>query len=95
MADCNRFAADIWQIHPFCEGNTRATAVSNYNDLQNGIHGTPKFLEMFFSNLILETSYKLKNRFMHIEYKEKDNSGINFKKFIYKNRWNTAASMLY
>lgn len=21
------FAADIWQIHPFCEGNTRATAV--------------------------------------------------------------------
>ena len=22
-----KFAADIWQIHPFCEGNTRATAV--------------------------------------------------------------------
>ncbi|MGN0294384.1 MAG: Fic family protein [Lachnospiraceae bacterium] len=22
-----RFASDIWQIHPFCEGNTRATAV--------------------------------------------------------------------
>ena len=22
-----KFASDIWQIHPFCEGNTRATAV--------------------------------------------------------------------
>ena len=82
------FASDIWQIHPFCEGNTRATAVfmikymktfgfkvnsdafeknsryfrnalvrANYNDLQNGIHATTKFLEMFFSNLILGTEY--------------------------------------
>lgn len=23
----SKFASDIWQIHPFCEGNTRATAV--------------------------------------------------------------------
>ena len=22
-----KFASSIWQIHPFCEGNTRATAV--------------------------------------------------------------------
>lgn len=22
-----KFASNIWQIHPFCEGNTRATAV--------------------------------------------------------------------
>mgnify|MGYP000517828690 CR=1 FL=1 len=22
-----KFTSDIWQIHPFCEGNTRATAV--------------------------------------------------------------------
>ena len=93
------FASDIWQIHPFCEGNTRATAVfmikymktfgfkvksdafeknswyfrnalvrANYNDLQNGIHATTKFLEMFFSNLILGTEYELKNRYMHIDY---------------------------
>ena len=92
------FASDIWQIHPFCEGNTRATAVfmikymktfgfkvksdafeknswyfrnalvrANYNDLQNGIHATTKFLEMFFSNLILGTEYELKNRYMHID----------------------------
>ena len=94
-----KFASDIWQIHPFCEGNTRATAVfmikymktfgfkvnndafeknswyfrnalvrANYNDLQNGIHATTKFLEMFFSNLILGTEYELKNRYMHVDH---------------------------
>ena len=94
-----KFVSDIWQIHPFCEGNTRATAVfmikymktfgfkvnndtfeknfwyfrnalvrANYNDLQNGVHATTKFLEMFFSNLILGTNYELKNRYMHVDY---------------------------
>lgn len=98
-----KFTSDIWQIHPFCEGNTRATAVfmikymktfgfhisndvfeknswyfrnalvrANYNDLQNGVHATTKFLEMFFSNLILGTSYELKNRYMHVNYAEAD-----------------------
>ena len=93
-----KFVSDIWQIHPFCEGNTRAAAVfmikymktfgfkvnndafeknswyfrnalvrANYNDLQNGVHATTKFLEMFFSNLILGTEYELKNRYMHID----------------------------
>lgn len=100
-----KFASDIWQIHPFCEGNTRATAVfmiqymktfgfhvnndifkehswyfrnalvrANYNDLQNGVHATTKFLEMFFSNLLLGTDYELKNRFMHIDYVEPNDS---------------------
>ena len=99
-----KFASDIWQIHPFCEGNTRATAVfiikymktfgfkvnndafeknswyfrnalvrANYNDLQNSVHATTKFLEMFFSNLILGTEYELKNRYMHVGYVD-DNS---------------------
>ena len=99
-----KFASDIWQIHPFCEGNTRATAVfmikymktfgfkvnndafeknswyfrnalvrANYNDLQNGVHATTKFLELFFSNLILGTEYELKNRYMHVDYVD-DNS---------------------
>lgn len=96
-----KFASDIWQIHPFCEGNTRATAVfmikymktfgfrvkndafeknswyfrnalvrANYNDLQNGIHATTKFLEMFFRNLLLGAEYELKNRYMHVDYVE-------------------------
>ena len=94
-----KFASGIWQIHPFCEGNTRATAVfmikymktfgfkvnndvfeknswyfrnalvrANYNNLQNGVHVTTKFLEMFFSNLLLGTEYELKNRYMHVDY---------------------------
>ena len=94
-----KFASDIWQIHPFCEGNTRATAVfmikymktfgfrvnndafqknswyfrnalvrANYNNLQKDIYATTNFLEMFFSNLLLETNYELKNRYMHVDF---------------------------
>lgn len=103
-----KFASDIWQIHPFSEGNTRATAVfmikymktfefsvnndafeknswyfrnalvrANYNNLQKGVHSTTKFLEMFFSNLLLDTHYELKNRYMHIDYAESDSQSIN------------------
>lgn len=94
-----KFASDIWQIHPFSEGDARATAVfmikymktfgfsvnndafeknswyfrnalvrANYNNLQKGVRSTTKFLEMFFSNLLLDTHYELKNRYMHIDY---------------------------
>lgn len=98
-----KFASDIWQIHPFCEGNTRATAVfmikymksfgfdvnndafenhswyfrnalvrANYNDLKNGVHATTRFLEQFFSNLLMGTQYELKNRYMHVDYIEQE-----------------------
>ena len=94
-----KFASDIWQIHPFSEGNTRATAVfmikymktfgfrvnndafrenswyfrnalvrANYNNLQKGVHSTTKFLELFFSNLLLGTNHELKNRYMHVDF---------------------------
>ncbi len=94
-----KFASDIWQIHPFCEGNTRATAVflikylrsfgfevendtfenhswyfrnalvrANYNDMKNNVYATSKFLEQFFSNLLMGTKYELKNRYMHVDY---------------------------
>lgn len=100
-----KFASDIWQIHPFSEGNTRATAVfmikymktfgfsvnndafeknswyfrnalvrANYNNLQKGVHSTTEFLEMFFSNLLLDTNYELKNRYMHIDYADESTS---------------------
>lgn len=100
-----KFASDIWQIHPFGEGNTRATAVfmikymktfgfrvnndafrenswyfrnalvrANYNDLQKGIHSTTKFLELFFSNLLLGTNYELKNRYMHVDFVDENTS---------------------
>lgn len=100
-----KFASGIWQIHPFSEGNTRATAVfmikymktfgfsvnndafeknswcfrnalvrANYNNLQKGVHSTTKFLEMFFSNLLLGTNYKLKNRYMHVDFMDENTS---------------------
>lgn len=93
------FTSGIWQIHPFCEGNTRTTAVfilkymkafglsidnevfknhswyfrnalvrANYNDLQNNIHATTNFLEQFFENLLLGTDHELKNRYLHIDF---------------------------
>ena len=99
MKHLAKFTSDIWQIHPFCEGNTRATAVfiikymkslgfevnnkafenyswyfrnalvrANYNDFKNGVHATTRFLELFFSNLLLGTKYELKNRHMHVDY---------------------------
>lgn len=111
-----KFASDIWQIHPFCEGNTRATAVfmikymktfgfranndsfrenswyfrnalvrANYNNLQKGIHSTTKFLELFFGNLLLGANHELKNRYMHIDYAEENNSqSINSKVLKYQ-----------
>ena len=96
-----KFASGIWQIHPFCEGNTRATAVfvvkylktfgfhvnndvfaanswyfrnalvrANYNNLQKGIHATSEFLEMFFENLLLGAQHELKNRYLHVGFRE-------------------------
>ena len=47
---------------------------ANYNNLQNGVHATMKFLEMFFSNLLLDTNYELKDRYMHIVYVDADSS---------------------
>ena len=49
---------------------------ANYNDLQNGVYSTTKFLEMFFSNLILRTGYELKNRYMHVAYVPEQSNNI-------------------
>ncbi len=47
-----------------------ALICANYNNLQKGVHSTTKFLEMFFSNLLLGTNYKLMNRYMHTDFTE-------------------------
>ena len=109
-----KFTSDIWQIHPFGEGNTRAPAVfiikymrtfglkvdneafkkhswffrnalvrANYNDLQKGVHATTKFLEMFFSNLLLGADYQLKNRYAHIDFNFRDEEE-DFQSVIFK-----------
>ena len=45
---------------------------ANYNNLQKGIHSTTKFLELFFSNLLLGTNHELKNRYMHIDFADEN-----------------------
>lgn len=47
---------------------------ANYNNLQKGVHPTTKFLEIFFSNLLLDTNYDLKNKYMHIDFVDESNS---------------------
>ena len=100
-----RFTSDIWQIHPFCEGNTRTTAVfiikylrtfgfdinddvfakhswyfrnalvrANYKNFEKNIFEDISFLEKFFYNLLSNTNYELKNRFMHIDYNASENT---------------------
>lgn len=57
---------------------------ANYNNLQKGVHSTTKFLEMFFSNLLLDTHYELKNRYMHIDYAENNSQSISSKALKYQ-----------
>lgn len=57
---------------------------ANYNNLQKGVHSTTKFLEMFFSNLLLDTHYELKNRYMHIDYAESNSQSISSKALKYQ-----------
>ncbi|MGN0159275.1 MAG: hypothetical protein ACI39W_09125, partial [Brotaphodocola sp.] len=61
---------------------------ANYNDLQNGVHATTKFLEMFFSNLLLDTNYELKNRYLHIDYVD-DNASQSVNSKIPKSQFDT------
>ena len=55
------FAENSWYFR-------NALVRANYNDLQNGIHATTKFLEMFFENLLMNARHELKNRYMHVDF---------------------------
>ena len=94
-----QFISNIWQVHPFCEGNTRTTAVflikylrsfgfnvneevfannswyfrnalvrANYNNYEKNVFENISYLEKFLYNLLTDSKYELKNRFMHIDY---------------------------
>lgn len=41
---------------------------ANYNDWENGVHATTRFLEQFFSNMLMGTDYELRNRYMYLDY---------------------------
>lgn len=51
------FAENSWYFR-------NALLRANCNDLQNGIHSTTKFLEMFFENLLMDAGHELNNRYM-------------------------------
>ena len=94
-----RFIANVWQIHPFCEGNTRTIAVflikylrtfgfdvkneifadnawyfrnalvrANYKNYDKNIFEDISYLEKLLHNLLTNSNYELKNRYMHIDY---------------------------
>ncbi len=108
ISHLSRFISNIWQVHPFCEGNTRTTAVflikylrtfgfnvktqvfadnswyfrnalvrANYKNYEKNVFEDISFLEKFFYNLLTNTKYELKNRYMHVDYKD-NVEGINF-----------------
>lgn len=56
------FAENSWYFR-------NALVRANYNDLQSGVHATTEFLELFFENLLMNAGHDLKNRYMHVDYK--------------------------
>lgn len=57
------FAANSWYFR-------NALVRANYNDLRKGIHETTEYLEKFLRNLLLGESNVLKNRYLHVDWKE-------------------------
>ena len=58
----SRFVSGIWQIHPFCEGNTRTTAVFTIKYLQSiGFKADSRMFEehsWYFRNALVRANYK-------------------------------------
>lgn len=101
ISHISKFISNVWQIHPFCEGNTRTTAVflikylkffgfpvnnapfaknawyfrnalvrANWSNMMLDIQPSTLPLEHFLRNVILGTNFELKNRRLHILYKD-------------------------
>ena len=56
------FAKNSWYFR-------NALVRANYTDIQNGIHETTEFLELFLRNLLLNEKNPLNNRMLHIKWK--------------------------
>lgn len=89
-----RFTSDIWQIHPFCEGNTRTTAVFIIKYLRTfGFNiNDDVFVEhsWYFRNSLVRANYKNfeKNIFEDISYLEKFfNNLLSDTRYELKNRY--------
>ncbi|MBR3315312.1 MAG: Fic family protein [Atopobiaceae bacterium] len=97
-----KFVSEVWQIHPFGEGNTRTTAVfaikylrsmgyrvdnepfknhswyfrnalvrANYEDVTQGVSPEMVYLERFFENLLCGVRHELRNRYLHLDWPQK------------------------
>ena len=71
--DNNLFSENSWYFR-------NALVRANYEDLSTGIHKTQKYIIRFLSNLVLNETYPLKNREMHIEFTETTNDSVKTKK---------------
>ena len=67
------FTSRVWQIHPFCEGNTRTTAVfiqkyliSMGFDINNDLF---KDNSLYFRNALVRANYKNYNKGVNVENK--------------------------
>lgn len=62
IAHLARFVSGIWQTHPFCEGNTRTTAVFTIKYLQSiGFQADNRMFEehsWYFRNALVRANYK-------------------------------------
>lgn len=98
-----KFISNIWQVHPFSEGNTRTTALflikylrtfgfdinydvfcnnswyfrnalvrANYKNYDKNIHDDLSYLEKFLYNLLTNSNYELKNRYLHVDFTNSD-----------------------
>ena len=57
-----KFVADLWQIHPFCEGNTRTTAIFTIKYLRSlGFSVNNNMFEYYswyFRNALVRANYR-------------------------------------
>lgn len=60
------FAKNSWYFR-------NALVRANYTNISNGIFETTSYLKNFLRNLILDEKHELKNRYLHVNWKEKVN----------------------
>ena len=63
------FAQNAWYFR-------NALIRANYTDLQNNVHETYEYLELFLRNLLLDEKNELHNRYLNIKYKKVDIESI-------------------
>ena len=65
--DNSEFKSNSWYFR-------NALVRANYNDCPQGVHATLVPLEHFFDNLLLNEHHDLKNRYLHVDYVEANES---------------------